>query len=99
MGSCRVNALCCTLTGPTQSFCTLLRTPILKQLYKRKSEEIQTKCPENENRYFEIDMSVYWDRNSECDWDEVLKMNYPRSSASVIKKYRNESLNLRKRKK
>ena len=44
-------------------------------------------------------MSVYWDRNSECDWDEVLKMNYPRSSVSVIKKYRNESLNLRKRKK
>ena len=44
-------------------------------------------------------MFVYLDEHSECDWDNVLKLNYPRSSVSVSKKYRIESLYLLKRKK
>ena len=44
-------------------------------------------------------MFVYLDDHSECDWDNVLKLNYPRSSVSVSKKYTIESLYLLKRKK
>ena len=44
-------------------------------------------------------MFVYLDEHLEFDWDNFLKLNYPRSSVSVSKKYRIESLYLLKRKK